>query len=325
MDTTSCGTEAGPSSFFALVEDLTLQYSAENTKLSQLVSAALACASFKTLESDVVQRLWYVALSVSDMPRVRALPSSAIICRFLKAHHSPLSNEAETQLTKLIRAEINASDAQVAKVLGPVSPIFAKLLSSRLGQDRNSFRTMWNGTFGKIEISEEDIPKELLSLLLDRWEIDNNAFDMPTWTKAKEESQAARVAVTTIDYEADNSDEMEESQMSPDKQGSRFQPARNARCVEATSSMASGSACHIAPKEATATVGSQAEVVKERAAGKRTAKKSRKRSRASEPKEDEASGSVRHLSLRSEGNSSRETAGECRARPRVRHMLKIRG
>lgn len=70
MDTGLCETEAGPCSFFALVEHLTLQYSAENTKLSQLISTALACASFKTLESEVVQRLWYVALSVSDIRRI---------------------------------------------------------------------------------------------------------------------------------------------------------------------------------------------------------------------------------------------------------------
>lgn len=198
---------------------------------------------------------------------------------------------------------MDASNAQVAKILGQVSPIFQKLLSSRLVQDHCSFRTMWNGTFGKIEISEEDIPKDLLSLLLDRWENDNTAFDTPAWTKAKEESQAARVAVTTIDYEADNSDEMEESQISPENQTSRSQTSRDTRC-EATSSIASGSARHETPKEA-AVIGSQAGVSK-----RRTAKKSRKRSRASEPKEDEASGSIRHLSLRSEGNSSRGTAGE---------------
>lgn len=68
MDTALYEYEVGCVSFFALVDYLTLQYSAENTKLSQLVSAALACADFKTLQSDLVQRLWSVALSVSGIP-----------------------------------------------------------------------------------------------------------------------------------------------------------------------------------------------------------------------------------------------------------------
>lgn len=230
----------------------------------------------------------------------------------MQAHHSPLSNETETRLTKILRTELNVPDAQVAEVLGPVSPIFRKLLSSTLTQDHNSFRTMWNVTFGRVELSEQEIPEGLLPLLLERWHADNTAFDMPAWTKAKEESQAARVGVTTMDYEADNSDHVGESQRSFENERSRM--ARNSRYLE-TSLASSSSVFPAPPDQPTAAIGKQAATSKRGTVAKRTAKKSRKRSRTSEPKEEEDPASFRHVSLRSEDKGSRETAGECKAPP----------
>ncbi|GHJ86537.1 hypothetical protein NliqN6_2939 [Naganishia liquefaciens] len=279
MDTVSADNGAGPLSFFALVDQLASRHSAEINKVSQLVSAALACTDFCNVGSETVQRLWIAALS---------------------AHHSPLSNEAETLFTKLICTELKGTSAGLTEVLRSVSPIFCTLLSSPSVQDRNSFRTLWNGTFGKVEVSEQEISQDLLPLLLERWEDDNTTFDMPIWLKAKEESQAGRAAITTIHYEADISNHFGECQSTPDDQNSQSRRVRTSRHPDNPPAISSSSNSEIPPTSSTPATTQNNVVAKGRTAAKRMGKKSRKRSRAPEPKEGEVSGPVRQVALQLE-------------------------
>lgn len=309
MDTPFADKGSVSLSFFALVDQLALRYSADNNKVCQLVSAALACADFSNVDSEAIQRLWGVALSVSAIGA--SGPSRSSLRRIAsQAHHSPLSNEAETRLTKLIRTELKAAKAGVAKVLRCVSPIFRQLLSAPSVQNRNSFRTMWNVTFGKVQLSEREIPQDLLPLLLERWIHDNTAFEMPIWAKAKEESQAARAAITTIDYEADSSGQIGESQISLDDQTSRSRRARSGGHSDNPPAASSSLLPKIPSSSSTSATTQQNAIAKGRTAVKRTGKKSRKRSRASEPKQEEASRPARDVALRPEVKGLGEVSGK---------------
>ena len=296
-------------SFFALVDHLALRYSVDNDKVCQLVSIALACADFSNVDSVPIQRLWGMALSVSGIDASCPSRSSSKRNPF-QAHHSPLSNEAETRLAKLIRTELKAVQEGVAKVLHCVSPIFLQLLSSPSVQDRNSFRTMWNVTFGKVEVSEQEIPQDLLPLLLERWNSDNTAFDMAIWTKAKEESQAARAAITTMDYEAASSGQIGESHISFDNQTARLRRARPGRHPNNPPAASSSSIPEIPSVSSPSAMTQHNATTHRRTAVKRTGKKSRKRSRASEPKEEEAPGAANHVALQPEVICPGEVSGK---------------
>ncbi|KAJ9113907.1 hypothetical protein QFC19_000101 [Naganishia cerealis] len=145
-----------PISYFMLVDQLVTEKSAEEPRVSHLLSAALTSSNASSLELDVVQRLWCAALSIKE-------------------------------------------------TLKQFSSIFCHLLRPDSIQSKNSFRTIWNATFGKIDLLDSDLPAPLPTVLRDCWESDVNSFEMPAWKKAREANQAGRQAISTAGYEADQS------------------------------------------------------------------------------------------------------------------------
>lgn len=114
----------------------------------------------------------------------------------------------------MILTALNSTSTPLVKeTLEQFSSIFCYLLQPGPVHHQRYFREIWNASFGKIEVNDGDIPKPLLALLRDRWEIDTGVFDMPTWKKARETSQAARLVISTADYEADRSNAAESSTM----------------------------------------------------------------------------------------------------------------
>ncbi|KAJ9101789.1 hypothetical protein QFC21_003128 [Naganishia friedmannii] len=181
-------------SYLSMVDQLVAKHSPGHPKVSRVLSAALACCNAESLGLGVVERLWCTALST----------------RF-----STLNVEAEKGLTGMILTMLESpSPPPIRETLERFSLIFCHLLQLGSTQSDSTFREIWNVSFGgKIELNDNDIPSPLLSMLRVRWEADTSLFEMPTWKKAREASQAARRAISTADYEADQSNEAESSTM----------------------------------------------------------------------------------------------------------------